>query len=701
VTLSLPLQRRHIINAVTADQSIHNRETHARLLEELLGRDLFRTKAGEPRNRFDWNEIHRELIGGDRPAAKKALLGLNKFVPYSSRDGLTRWNNYGVLGPGDDHIWTITQVSKSGRAHPPVGKVGHWLKHLLMRKSILPSYPNEDEFDSLLLDVDVEICGERKDLYLLTDAERILLFQPWVEAVARIQDAVGQFQVEWMLSGSKGFWLQVFFDEPGTREDAAKLRRAILYSLDPQIGMGRLPGPVVQRDNITYHIDKDNLGGSVCRIPWSLHQSTQNVSINIDPDTGQPDLFQFINAPPNQGSLSEFVSSLPPDFFPSFSVSIPTDSLVVAEPAADTLPPASSGVAEMFDEFEALSMSRLSDEQDPYIVFSGIGVSDSAPRGEEGPSAPVEQGLSPNKDNTQEEEDHICRDISDQSPEEENHTFRWDWTDVVREAANGSAITSWADLVVRDAQDGEKHERIVRSGNLLLAAAAMKGEQGCVDWEALIAEYEQAYAHADFSNGGTIRDWVKSLRQTYNDGESIRPFHPGLTKDEIEACRQLAQTIIDDLPTGRRPSAHELFQVLVCLCRLLKAPEQKEITQDFLARRSGLNPYPTWEKQKAMEFDENDGKYMTDGKPKHPRDYPSSVNARRKLARLLHLICDMDGQITGTKPFVRTKKGVPRWESETGKGQGSLFRQVENHPLWSITGTAGDASAQSSLSSAA
>jgi len=388
------------------------------------------------------------------------------------------------------------------------------------------------------------------------------------------------------------------------------------------------------------------------------------------------------------------VLSLPPDLFPSFSVSILADSLVVAEPADDdSFPPASSGMIEMFEEFEAFSMSRLSDEQDPYIVFSETEVLGSAPRGEEGPSAPVEQGLSPNKGQTHKREDHICRDVSDQSPDEENPSFHWDWTDVVREAVDGSAITSWADLVVRDAQDGEKHERIVRSGNLLLVAAAMKGEKGCVDWEALIAEYEQAYANADFSNGGTIRDWVKSLRQTYNDGKSIKPFHPGLTKDEIEACQQLAQTIIDDLPTGRRPSADELSQVLVCLCRLTKAAEEKEIDEDFLARRSGLNPYPTWEKQKAVEFDESDSKYMNDGKPKRPRDYPTSVNARKKVARLLHLICDMDGQITGTKPFVRTKKGVPRWESETGKGEGSLFRKVENHPLWSTTGTTGDASA--------
>ena len=271
------------------------------------------------------------------------------------------------------------------------------------------------------------------------------------------------------------------------------------------------------------------------------------------------------------------------------------------------------------------------------------------------------------------------------------------WTDVVNEAGNGRVITSWRDLVVRDAQDGEKHERIVRSGNLLLVAAAMKGEKGDVDWDELIAEYEQAYADADFSNGGTIQDWVKSLRKTYDDGEKIKSFQLGLTKDEIEDCRQLAQSIVAGLTTMPRPSADDLFQVLVCLARLLKAAGEKEIAQDFLGRRSGLNPYPTWEKQKAAEFDANDSRYMSKGTPKHPRAYPTSVNARKKLARLLHLICDMDGQISGTKPFVRVEGGTidkddPR-VIEAGRAVGSLFRKVESHPLWSpsLTETESDA----------
>lgn len=277
--------------------------------------------------------------------------------------------------------------------------------------------------------------------------------------------------------------------------------------------------------------------------------------------------------------------------------------------------------------------------------------------------------------------DHICRNGI--NPEGKEHLL-WDWEDVIRESVGGSVLTSWEDLVVRDAADGEKYERIVRSGNLLLVAAAMKGQLGEIDWEKLIAVYEQAYDNADFTNGGSIRDWVNNLRKSFNDGENIRPFRPGLTEEEVEECRQLVKDITAS-SKPRRPSAEELLHVLLCLCRLMKSPQEREISMDFLSRRSGLNPYPTWEKQKQAEFDASDSHYMNGEFPKLPRDYPSSVAARVRLTRLLHYLCDMKGQESGTKPFVRTEIGVPSWDSETGYGKGSLYRKVESHWLWAKT----------------
>ena len=53
-----------------------------------------------------------------------------------------------------------------------------------------------------------------------------------------------------------------------------------------------------------------------------------------------------------------------------------------------------------------------------------------------------------------------------------------------------------------------------------------------------------------------------------------------------------------------------------------------------------------------------------------------------KLGRLLHYLCDMNGQVSGTKPFVRIKVGVPSWASTTGLAEGSLFRKVDRHSFW-------------------
>lgn len=653
------------MNAVNTQQSIHDRKQHEEFLRDQLGHDLFTTKKGEPRKIIGDKHTLAKVTNGSHPNAQKAYYGLRKFLPHSSRNGEPRWNSYAVLAPPEDHMWTRTPTDKQGRRQAPVAEAGNWLKHLLLRTSILPGYANETEFDSLLIDVDVEIGGERQNLHSLSDEERIAIFEPWVDAVSRIQQATGEFRVEWMLSGGKGFWVQVFFEKPGTRGDARRIRQAILCSLDTRVDLTKSQ-PIAYYDDIIYTIDKDNLGRSVCRIPWSMHQSTQNVSINIDPETGQPDLFQFADTPPNSGSLSDFALRLPSHLFDRRVFSLLDD-----DEAIEVLPP---------EEVQRLAQQLFSqlERLDP---SSGFFISEA----EAGSVCPEEQGSALHR-TEDEERDHICRDITGpNADEEENHALAWGWEDVVREAEGASSITSWRDLVVRDALDGEKHNRIVRSGNLLLVAAAMKGEKGYVDWDELIAEYEAAYADADFSNGGTIRDWVRSLRKGFKDGKDIRPFRPGLTKDEIEACGQLAQSTIGGLPPGRRPSADELFHVLLCLRRLLKAAEEKEIDEDYLARRSGINPYPTWEKQKAAEFDENDGKYMNDGKPIRPRDYPTSANARKKVARLLHLICDMDGQPSGTKPFVRTKRGVPKWESETGRGQGSIYRRVESHPFWSTS----------------
>ncbi|MEI6119456.1 MAG: hypothetical protein WCP92_10165, partial [bacterium] len=397
---------------------------------------------------------------------------------------------------------------------------------------------------------------------------------------------------------------------------------------------------------------------------WSMHQSTNNVSINVDPETGKPDILQFATIPPNSMALRDFAAVIPSSLLKTPLYRLP----LTLEQDKDSIPvPVSSSSPSESKESEA-------DFHDSFVLGA-----DSGPEGELRQEAEADEVAEGEGETHTDRGDNLCRNGIDLN-ERLKHLL-WDWKDVVREATGGSALTAWEDLVVKDAADGEKYERIVRSGNLLLVAAAMKGQLGEIDWEELIAEYEQSYAEADFSNGGTIRDWVNSLRKSYSDGEKIKPFRPELSKDEIEECRQLVVEIMASL-TKRRPSEEYLFHVLLCLCRLMKGSPEQQISVDFLARRSGLNPYHTWEEQKAAEFDETNSSYMNGEYPKHPRDYPSSIAARMKLGRLLHYLCDMNGQVSGTKPFVRIKVGVPSWASTTGLAEGSLFRKVDRHSFW-------------------
>ena len=268
--------------------------------------------------------------------------------------------------------------------------------------------------------------------------------------------------------------------------------------------------------------------------------------------------------------------------------------------------------------------------------------------------------------------------------------LRWTWRDIIAEAEGGQALPrSWRDAVDRTAGETQKHATLRRGGNIVYAAAVMKGELGRVDWDALRWEYEAAYAGADFSSGGTIAEWVEQVRDWCHGGEDLQPPRPGLTPAEVQACRELASEIVGGVRgRGRRPSRDKLFHVLLCLRRLAVAREEFEASEDFLARRCEFNMFPTWEEQEAAEFVPDDPRFLDDkGRPLHPRHYPTAKDARDKLVAYLHRVCDMDGTTTGTRPFVRVAVGTnakddPRVIANGGKPVGSLFRVVADHPFW-------------------
>lgn len=194
----------------------------------------------------------------------------------------------------------------------------------------------------------------------------------------------------------------------------------------------------------------------------------------------------------------------------------------------------------------------------------------------------------------------------------------------------------------------------------------------------------------------------------------------------VQRCESFAASAIASLPSNRKPSADSLYHVLLCLCRLCVNRDEFEVSEDYLSRRSGINPYATWEEQAAAEspghsptcspnhkrrgsdcmnpstggdetavptsgalHPQSRENEMETASPRHVRDYQTSANARKRLSVLLKCVCDMDGNETGSKPFVRLAVGSNRRDDERvaqkNRPVGSLFRKVAGHPFWDET----------------
>jgi hypothetical protein len=286
------------MSASTTTQSVYDRERHVQNLKDWFGEDLWLTKSGKPRKVFCDSRMCATLLDGTRQRAKQAFNAFTLYLPWSVRNMRHRWNNYGTIAPPLYCIQTVTRTNGYG-LQPPIWTPKIWLNHLFLRRSVLPAYGSEDQLDSLMMDVDVEIDGESPDLFVLTDSDRIRILRPWVEAMDHLGAAVGSpITADWMLSGSRGFWLQVHFEDAGSRADALRLRV-------------ERSKPIVQFGDSTYNVDLGNLGNTVCRLPWSLHQRTDNVSVHIDPLTGQPEPLRFVHATWNSMTLEDCAACLP------------------------------------------------------------------------------------------------------------------------------------------------------------------------------------------------------------------------------------------------------------------------------------------------------------------------------------------------------------------------------------------------------
>lgn len=614
------------------------------MIKGALGEDLWFLKDGvTPRQRMCDQHVVAMISDGDHVLADMAVNSLHRMMPisYREREG---WVDYALVGEGSRHTGyrkEYPDFMNGGRA-TRMGR-SFLLNHLFMVRSVLPCFKFDDRFDSLLIDVDVEMEGYKHDLYRVPAETRVEMMSPWLEGTLGLG-----LSPLFMLSGGRGFWVQIFWDEPISRAEAEVLFSNVCRESGATLAGGDDHWRMVNGE-ISYCVDAGNLAHTVCRLPWSMKESyggtNMNVSIHVDPLTGEPRLDHLIDLP---------VSVPKPELYR-------VDDAAVAVAVAVQYPPLPPHDY-CGDVCETEGAGEITADAEKAVDLGAVAVDTPAP---------------PPHDHCGD----VCEtDVGCTAPRH----LDWDWRDIITEAEGGPGIvglTHWRDLIA-DAPDGSKFDRLVKGGNIALVSARMKHELGYVDWEALKSEYEIRYAGSDQSKGGTISEWIGDWKEMTAHGATIIPSVPRLGPEQVARCRSHAKEIVAKAGRARHPSVETLFRVLLVLMRLGNGG-QFEASTDFLARKSGINPYRTWEAQEAVE-----GVIARPGDRKpHVRHNPSSVAARKRLMTALRHVCDLDaGTVTGKHPFSRAAIGSNDRSDERVAGAdravGSIFERVPSHPFW-------------------
>ena len=636
-----------------APRSLHDQTDHAAMIREVLGEDLWFKADGEPRLRMNDQHIRRS-IRESHPVAGEVISRFARLLPPSTRRGKRVWNNYGLLKPTWSEIVERAQRSERGHDNPPLSR-SHLMNHVFGVESVLPSFRNETEFDMLLMDVDVQVDGLTMDLFLLDDAERFAILSPWSAAM----DSLG-LSAEWVMSGYRGFWIHVFWEEPGSREDITVIRDRILAGVG-EVRVDEHGRRILEFGRFQYMADDGSLGTAICRLPWSYHQKTFNVSVHVDPATGRRDFLQFMRTDENAGSPAGASSRLPcPPAHRGHVLQIEWDE---DDPDNDLtwsdLDPDLSGFVHSMEEVQEMAEEMFALLEHP-----------PAPPAYCGCVCQHEGGLEKNE-------------IESESDPQAH--LRWSWEDIIEEAEGRTEIglgTDWTSSIATGVPDGSKW-RVIANGNIALVSARMKWELGFVDWELIKSEYDRHYSSSDQSSGGTVSDWIDRWRHMTRDGADIIPCSPGLTLELVERCRRHAHEVVSSIEgRRRRPKEEDLFHVLLVLLRLAGGRDEFEASTDFIARRSGINPFPTWEEQ----VDEEGALHDREGERIAARHHPSSEKARDRLLRVMGYVVDLKPDVITGKPFRRTETGS-HWKMDervikAGRPVGSTYRLNRDHPLW-------------------
>jgi len=238
---------------------------------------------GVPRSRYS-----REL--GDRPAhpLAHALAGrlIELYVPPQHRSGPPWKANMPYTLCTHDSMHRCHTAFRYDRAFPvqAIHDRGLWLRQVLGTQGVHPVYSDETEHCRLFLDVDV--TGEGGATFReLPMAERRRVVRAVTFAAGRV---LGDAAIHVLDSGWGGFWLQCWFDEPGTPEDLGHVLNALrnrIWFTCQVVGLSVLPG---NRRWSWPHLtlDVDPLSANGCRT-WASPNGPEH-ALWIDPDTALP-----------------------------------------------------------------------------------------------------------------------------------------------------------------------------------------------------------------------------------------------------------------------------------------------------------------------------------------------------------------------------------------------------------------------------
>ena len=197
-----------------------------------------------------------------------------------------------------------------------------WMRHLSGGDSVFAVWGEDDQRTCILVDLDVA-SDERRDIHEILPE----ITAPWREAVAQVESETDtQLHAEWMESGSRGFWLQLFLSRPVTKRVAAEFvlgiakRVAVQHrvevkphilnlSSDRQGWERAIAGP--RSGDLTWTVDSGSLRNAPCRLPFATHASTRRSAVFLENGIIIPDqvshLFDIQRTDADVGDIARYL----------------------------------------------------------------------------------------------------------------------------------------------------------------------------------------------------------------------------------------------------------------------------------------------------------------------------------------------------------------------------------------------------------